>query len=272
MDRSAMDTNPIVAFYGRSDEHGRMARNPLEYVRSKELLARHLPPPPCRVLDVGGATGAYSFWLADLGYEVTLVDFSPHHIDAVQGLQQTAAHRLKAALVGDARGLEFADDSFDAVLVMGPLYHLLERNDRVRALSEARRAVVQGGLVAATVISRYASMMDGFFEGLIADPEFVPIMHRDLQTGIHQDTSRAQQYFTDAYLHRPDELEAEWNASGLNLEGIRAITSFGWTIPDLTTKWNDLAFRENLLATIRLVDQRPELLGVSSHLMALGRK
>lgn len=265
-----MKPNKVIEFYEGSDEHLRMARNPLEYLRSKEILLRHLPPPPAKILDAGGATGAYSFWLAELRYQVTLVDFTPKHIEQALEIQYSTAFRLKAALLGDARELPFSKGEFDAVLLMGPLYHLVERNDRIRVLKEACRVVIPGGPIIAAAISRYASMLDGFFDGLAADPEFVAIMDRDLQTGFHQDTSRSKRYFTDAYLHRPNELEAEFRDSGLIFNGLTAVTGFGWIVPDLKNKLDDPAYREVLLTTLRQVEDRPELMGVSSHFIGVG--
>jgi len=267
-----MDTQTVVEFYQRSDEHSRMANTPLEYLRNKEIIARYLPPAPGKVLDVGGATGAYSFWLAEKGHSVTLVDLTPKHIEQALEIQKTAAHQLSSALVADARDLPFPEGTFDVVLLMGPLYHLVDRDDRAQALREAHRVAKVGGTVLVAAISRYASMMDGFFDALVSDPEFVEILARDLLTGLHRDTSRSQRYFTDAYLHLPEELELEIRGSGLRSEGVLAVTGFGWLLPGLTSKLADPVFRDLLLNNLRTVESRPELMGVSSHFMAIGRK
>ena len=112
------------------------------------LLERFLPAPPARVLDIGGASGVYASWLSGRGYQVHLIDPVPLHRE-----QAMADGRFSVAS-GDARHLAEDDGSYDAVLLLGPLYHLTDRTDRVGALAEARRVTRPGGIVAAAVISR----------------------------------------------------------------------------------------------------------------------
>jgi ubiquinone/menaquinone biosynthesis C-methylase UbiE len=102
-------------------------------VRTQELLARLLPPPPATVLDVGGGTGVHADWLAQRGYSVHVIDPVEEHV--------TLAGRIPnvSSAVADARCLSQADESQDAVLLLGPLYHLPEREGRFQALREARR-------------------------------------------------------------------------------------------------------------------------------------
>ena len=102
------------------------------------LLERFLPAPPSRVLDVGGASGLYASWLSGRGYHVHLIDPVPLHRE-----QATTDGRFSVA-PGDARHLAEDDASYDAVLLLGPLYHLTERTDRVRTLAEARRVTRPG--------------------------------------------------------------------------------------------------------------------------------
>jgi ubiquinone/menaquinone biosynthesis C-methylase UbiE len=107
----------------------------LELVRTLELLEPALPRPPARILDVGGGPGVYAARLAAAGYTVKLVDVHPLHVE------QAREHGTFEAVLGDARELDEPDESVDAVLLLGPLYHLTDRDDRVRALAEARRVV-----------------------------------------------------------------------------------------------------------------------------------
>ncbi len=96
----------------------------LEFLRTQILLRRYLPAPPAQVLDVGGGSGVYASWLAGLGYQVHLVDPVPLH------REQAARLGGFAVSAGDARDLAQADASADAVLLLGPLYHLTSRADR----------------------------------------------------------------------------------------------------------------------------------------------
>jgi 2-polyprenyl-3-methyl-5-hydroxy-6-metoxy-1,4-benzoquinol methylase len=117
----------------------------LELVRTQEIVRRHLPAPTLRILDVGGGAGVHAEWLAGDGHVVHVVDPMPNHVEAVQRLGRSNG-RITAE-IGDARQLAAETGSADAVLLLGPLYHLTGRADRVQALAEARRVVRIGALV-----------------------------------------------------------------------------------------------------------------------------
>lgn len=120
----------ILAHYAEGLEQGRLTTGlSLELLRTQVLLERFLPAPPARVLDVGGASGTYASWLSDRGYQVHLIDPVSLH------LEQARADGRFTVAPGDARSLPEDDGSYDAVLLLGPLYHLTERTDRVRALA-----------------------------------------------------------------------------------------------------------------------------------------
>jgi SAM-dependent methyltransferase len=120
-----MDTTRVGKYYDRSTEQGRFdsSHGRLEFLRSKIILERELPPPPARIIDIGGATGAYSFWLADRGYDVSLVDLSERHVEIASEKNREAVRKLSLVERADALGLPFPDGGFDAALIMGPLYH-----------------------------------------------------------------------------------------------------------------------------------------------------
>jgi SAM-dependent methyltransferase len=259
-------------YYARGLELGRLEREGrprLEYVRTLELLDRFLPPPPALVLDVGGGPGAYAAALAERGYEVRLVDPVPLHVEHARDL---AAGRVEARL-GDARELEEADASADAVLLLGPLYHLVERSERLRALAEARRVARPGGVVVAAAISRFASLLDGLVASGYRDPDFVEIVRRDLADGRHVNPRELDrpEWFTTAYFHRPDELAAEVEEAGLELETVLAVEGPCW-IAERVDEGADPAADEILLEALRTVEADPALLGASLHLLAVGRR
>src|SRR5215212_5220861 len=132
----------ILAHYSEGIEQDRLfgGRSQLERVRTQGLLTRHLPPAPAVVLDVGGGPGVYARWLTERGYEVHLVDPVPLHVEQAQGADPKPA----SATIGDARKLDWPNARVDAVLLLGPLYHLTERDDRLQALREAHRVLRPG--------------------------------------------------------------------------------------------------------------------------------
>jgi ubiquinone/menaquinone biosynthesis C-methylase UbiE len=242
-------------------------------LRTQTILARRLPAPPAIVADVGGGPGRYALWLAERGFEVHLIDPVPLHVEqarAATAVIGTAA--LASADVGDARALRFPDESIDVVLLLGPLYHLVEQADRIKALSEARRVCHRGGLIVAAAISRFASTLDGLRNGYLDDPVFAAIAAQDRRDGQHRNPSNHPAYFTTAYFHSPRELADEFAAAGLVHEETVAVEGPAWLLPDLDAQLSDDARRATLLSALAAIEAEPTLLGVSAHLIAVGRR
>ncbi|MEU4605359.1 diguanylate cyclase [Kribbella sp. NPDC023972] len=259
-----LDHADIRSYYSTMTETDRLiatGHGRLEYVRTTELLTAHLPPPPARVLDIGGATGIYARWLAGLGYQVHLVDIVPEHVTAAL----SKSPELTAA-VGDARHLDEPDSSADAVLLLGPLYHLLQHYDRVTALREARRVLRPGGIVAAAVISRHAALLAAASRGTL-DSWQRDLAMATLANGRH-DTRLG---FTAAYFHTPDEAVAEGQDAGFHDVTIHAIEGPMWAALKTSTNpstTNDLL--ESALVCARAIEQDDALLAASAHLLIVG--
>jgi ubiquinone/menaquinone biosynthesis C-methylase UbiE len=264
----------VLAFYARGLEDQRLFRDDglLERHRTQELLLRYLPPPPAIVLDVGGGPGHYALWLAARGYEVHLVDPVPLHLEQARARSaEETAIPLASIHQGDARRLECATDRVDAVLLFGPLYHLPERTDRLRALREARRVLRADGIVLVSAISRFASALDGLVSHFFADERYAPTVWQDLTDGQHRGLPDGS-YFTTAYLHRPEELASEMTEAGFGQVNVLAIEGPGWLLQDFETQWADPMLREALLEVIRRTESEASLVGASSHLMGVGHK
>jgi ubiquinone/menaquinone biosynthesis C-methylase UbiE len=274
-DSHAPLTTEMETYYAEGREADRLASGycRLERERTQELAQRYLPPPPGEVLDVGGGAGAYAYWLAGLGYTVHLVDAMPLHVEqAERAAREHPAARLASIRVGDARRLEQADESVDAVLLLGPLYHLTEQSERARAWAETRRVLRSGGVVLAAGISRFTSLLGGLHLGFLEDPEFAAIVERDLREGQHRNPGRRRGYFTTAYFHRPEELRSEALEAGLQVDALIAVEGPAGLVGDFEGWWNDPDRRSRLLGAIRAVEREPSLLGVSPHIMVVARK
>jgi ubiquinone/menaquinone biosynthesis C-methylase UbiE len=265
----------LEAHYAEGVEADRLQRGSgrIEFARTREIVSRYLPPPPAVVFDIGGGPGVYARWLARLGYEVHLIDPVSLHVEqARQASAQQPDAPIARCTLGDARHLDRADASVDAALMLGPLYHLTERADRITALREAARIVRPGGVVLAVGISRFVSTLDGMANGYLADPVFARIVRDDLATGQHRNPTNHPAYFTTAYFHHPTKLKGEVEDAGLVHERTIGIEGPAWLAGRVGEQWDDPNWRQQIVDALRWIEEEPSLLGASQHLMVVARK
>ena len=256
----------ILEYYNQGREAGRLFRgNPLEMLRTLDLLTRYLPSAPATVLDIGGGSGVYALWLAARGYSVHLIDPVPLHVkQATAGSAAQPDHPLASIQLGDARALGFADNSVDAVLMLGPLYHLQDHADRIQAFREMYRVLNVGGVFCGAAISRFAGFTDGVLRGMLSDPAYVSIVENGLRDGKHSPNGLA--YFTNTYFHHPDELVTEAQAGGFLDGKVFAIEGLaGWSLGEHGF-WNDPVQLDTILKFTRQLEREPSIIGASSHL------
>jgi SAM-dependent methyltransferase len=253
----------ISGYYARGGEVDRLnvGRGRLEFLRTQDVLRRLLPARPAGVLDVGGGAGVHARWLAADGYQVRLVDPMPLHV------QHASAIAGVDAVLGDARRLDEPDAAYQATLLLGPLYHLPERRDRVAALREAARVTVPGGLVAAATISRYAGLYDTLVRGRYLESDVRRITDAAVMTGVHEPFDK--DLFTLAYFHHPDEILDEFTEAGLTTAARYALEGGAWLFADRDGWLEGDERTVALLDALRSVEQEPSLFGITSHLLTV---
>jgi len=261
----------IVLHYTESfDESKRLADGfgQLERARTLELIARYLPEPPAVVLDVGGASGPYSFPIAGWGHTVHLIDIVPKHVEQAQAkAERPGMPALASARVGDARALDFSDESADVVLMHGPLYHLTEIHDRMLALSEARRVLKPGGVLLAFAITRYAGAVYGITKGLIYDAGYRRMIQTEVETGHRTNPPDGVNTLPNAFFHLPEELSGEVEAAGFRCEALLGVVGPAWLVPDIDADWSDPAKRACMIEMARMLENEPVL---GPRLLAVG--
>ena len=275
-----MDAQPpefdstIAGYYDQAPEEDRLEHGAflLEAIRTRELIQRFAPAAPATVVDIGGAAGAYALWLTQAGYTVHLLDRVPRLVAEARRRSATCSRPLASCEVGDARTTNFSDATADIVLLLGPLYHLTTTTDRARALVEAARVLKPGGLLFAAAISRWASALDGLVRDLFRDPQFAAIVEQDVREGQHRNPTGRLDYFTTAYFHRPEDFRAEVLHAGLLVDGVFGIEGPGWLLPDVNVRLQDARRRDDLLRVARMFESEPSLIGISAHLLLVGRK
>ena len=264
----------IHRYYDLGHEQGRLRHETgeIERLRMEDILRRWLPSPPAVICDVGGAAGIYAFPLAEKGYFVHLTDPVLLHIQQAHSYAKGAGTPLASITEGDARALNFPDAFADAVLLLGPLYHLVEKSDRLTALREACRVLKPGGILIAAAISRYASLMDGLRSGAFNDEQFRQIVWTDLSSGRHRNPTNSPEYFTTAYFHKPEELYSEIAEAGFQDVRLPGVEGPAWAAAQFHSALSDPEQRKALLEMLAGIEEEPSIAGASAHFLAIARK
>ena len=271
------DAPDLVGFYSEGTyERDRLARGRgrLEFARTQELLARFLPAAPARVLDVGGGPGVYAASLAGQGYDVELVDVVPALVEQARALSAAQREQPFTASLGDARRLKFPDASADAVVELGPLYHLTEAADRYQALAEAYRVLRPGAPLLAGAISRFTVPLDAMRAGTLDQAAA-----RRMQSGVlASGRLEGSGTFTGAYMHRPNEFADELASAGFQEVKLLGVEGPGWMLFETSgregspgTPVGDDVLLEAAIECARATESDPSLLGASAHLLGVAR-
>jgi SAM-dependent methyltransferase len=265
----------IRVYYGTEfDESdrlvGRSGQGVLEFERTQQIVCERVIA-GSRIIDIGGASGVHAARLADRGYEVLLIDPVPRHVEAA------STHGTFTAVLGDARSLPVDDHGFDAALLLGPLYHLVDRRDRLRAWSEAIRVVRPGGWVFAAGVSRLSAMA------------WVTVVEPSIalaNTGVATTRSPMPEKwrrlieegagelgptgFPGGHFHLADDLEREALDAGL-----RDVRTVGLEGPGAQAIEISRSHDRRLIAAARTLaeayESQPGLRDLSPHLLAFGR-
>jgi SAM-dependent methyltransferase len=250
------------------------AAGAIEFAVNCHYIAAHLPP-CARVLDIGGGPGRYAIWLARRGHPVVLADLSPKLL-AIAREQVAAAGvstNVREIVEADARDLSrWADASFDAVLSMGPFYHLPDDADRERAAKELVRVLRPSGVACIALMSRYAFLRRTMAlpdeNAHLTQAEFV---RRLLEEGVFINDIPGR--FTSGYGVQPAEVAPFFAQFGL--ERLSLLSSEGLSVgieePLAEMAKNVPATYQKALDLIIRTASAPSVLGMSSHLLYIGR-
>lgn len=249
----------------------------IEYERTCEILLEMLPSPPAIIYDIGGGYGEYSWWLASKGYNVSLYDISETNIKMAEEMVAVYPnYSLDCMEVSDARSINRLDESADAILLMGPLYHIVEYSERICALKESFRLLKPGGLLFTAAITRYSYMLwavttYGLSNELLGEKEAQEMIAHDLLDGQY---IRNPKYrgMGRSFFHLPSELKSEIESAGLNNVDIRGVIGPAWLVPNLEEQWKDKSRRKNIMNIVRMVEKDDSIMGLSKHLLAISQK
>ena len=262
MDRSEM----MNLLYSKKEknEDSRLTRSrhgQLEYLTTMNYIHKFVPP-ESKVLEAGAGTGRYSAALAMEGYDVTAVELVKSNLEIlrrnVAGLENITSYQ------GDAEDLSlFADNSFDAVLVLGPMYHLFEKAEQHRALDEAIRVSKPDGIIMVAFLSVYSIMYNNYLLGNFREG-IEENFDADLQVRHFK-----EQWFTGFDIKEFEELFSEKSVQKIALAGTDSVLELAEKahVMDLS----DEDFRLFSEYHLKVCEKR-ELLGTQTHLLYICRK
>ena len=266
----------VIKYYQSFDEWGRLDREPVEFIVNKAYIQRYLPSLG-RIADIGAGPGKYSLALAKEGYEITLIDLVPRLVE--QARSKAAELQLEQQFAGfhvaDARDLrEWPDDHFDACLLLGPLYHLQNEEDRIKAVSEVYRITRKDGLVFAAFMTRIRHLTTSILYPEAWKPNHtIEGIDSFLESGVfnHRDEGR----FTGAYFFDMEGIAPFMESAGfecVKLIGSGSIAS-GMSVDqwDYWGKQGADVYRK-VIGKIVEAAENPYIRGASSHVMYIGRK
>lgn len=263
-----METNQyLIEHYSNYDEDSRLLprHGSVEFLTTMRYIEKYIRPDD-RILEIGAGTGRYSHTLARRGYAVDAVELVEHNIDVFR--QNTMPEENITVTQGNALDLSvFPDESYDITLLLGPLYHLYTKEDKMCALNEAIRVTKQGGVIfAAYVISDGCLLDEGFLRGNISVSEYVKTGLLDPETFAAK--SEPKDLFELVRKEDVDEL-----MSSLPVDRLHYVASDGCALllRDSIDKMDDETFKLYLKYHFATCE-REDLLGITSHALDIFRK
>ena len=263
----------IIDYYQQFDEWGRLDREPIEYKVNWHYIKKYLPN-SAHILDNGAGPGKYSMALAKEGYNVTLSDLTPKLVEVAKekAIELNLEQQFDDFLVADACNLErLTDEKFDASLMLGPMYHLQNEDDRILAINELNRVTKRDGLVFVAFMPRSKHIFNSLMRPEIWKPnDNIEAIQHFSKTGCfnHSDANR----FTGAYYYEIKDIEPFMESHGF--QTIQLIGSnIATTLDDANWDyWRNKGEEQQVLDFIINNSGDPYLLGMSSHLLYIGKK
>ena len=271
----------VLSGYNSGIEYNRLRTDLglIEFERTKELLLENLPKPPAVIYDIGGGYGEYSWWLASLGYEVHLFDISETNITMSYRLGENyPGISLAAQEISDARGLSRPNESADAILFMGPLYHIVEKEERLLALKECFRLLKRSGVLFTAAITPYATLLwattvFGTKNNLLEEEAFIKMVERELLDGEHiKPLNSNYKGMGRSHFHSAEELKNELSEGGFGSHVVHGVVGCAWLAQNIDELWKNPVSREALMKTVRMMDTRDDIMGLSTHILAVSHK
>ena len=261
-----MEYGYLEQYYNGYDENSRLLTNcgRVEYLTTMRYIQRYVKP-GSRILEVGAGTGRYSIALSRAGHRLTAVELIQHNIDVFKS-QLTPQDDIEI-LQGNAMDLSaLEDDTFDAVLVLGPLYHLYTEDDQLAVLREARRVLKADGTLFAAYCLNEATMIQFCFKG--DGQNMLDCLEKHMLTADYKCLSTPADLFQMMRAEEIDHLNALCGLQRIQLVGIDTFANY---MRDRIDGWSEEVFQAFLQYHFSICE-RPDIIGVSNHVLDILRK
>lgn len=249
----------VTEYYNNYDEEGRLNARKPEYLTTMRYIQKYLKP-GSKILEIGAATGRYSITLADMGYDVTAVEFVESNLNILKN-KIKANHNI-TAVWGDARKLDFIESStYDMVLLLGPMYHLYNDADKHKAISEALRVCKTGGTIFVAYCNNDTTMLQLFVQHKLSD-------YLDCIDNHFHAISKPELVFELYRKEDIDKIMSSFDVQRLNYVGVDMLSNaFDEAFDEMTDKEFDLYMKYHYT-----ICEREDMTGLSFHMLDIFRK
>lgn len=249
-----MNEENLINYYNKFNEDKRLntKHGEIEYITTMKYIHKYLKPNN-KIIEIGAGTGKYSISLSNEGYDVTAVELVKHNLKEIE----KKSNKVKTIL-GNAINLKkIKNNTYDITLLLGPMYHLITKEEKIKALEEAKRITKKNGIIiVAYCMNDYAVLIHGFRDNYIKEA----IKNNDIDSNFHLTPKN-----TDLYSRVTIDDINELNKI-VNLERIKIISSDGPSnyIRNILNKMDEETF--NIFINYHLSTcERPDLIGAGAH-------
>ena len=257
-----MNEKELIEYYNKFNEDKRLTRRhgkvefivTLKYIH--DYLSKMNNP---KIIDIGAGTGKYSIELSNQGYDVTAIELVKHNLSYIKKYDKIKSYQ------GNAIDLsKFKDETFDLTLLFGPMYHLIDENDKIKALNEAKRITKKDGIImVAYIMNDYCILTHGFKDNNILNA---------IENKMIDDSFKCIKWDNNLYsVYRIEDID-KLNEK-VNLNRIKIITPDGPAnyMRNTLNKMSDKEF-DKFIEYVLSISDRKDMIGSSAHTIDILKK
>lgn len=257
-----MNEKELIEYYNKFNEDKRLTRRhgKVEFIVTLKYIHDYLNKMNNpKIIDIGAGTGKYSIELSNQGYDVTAIELVKHNLSYIKKYDKIKSYQ------GNAIDLSrFKDETFDLTLLFGPMYHLIDENDKIKALNEAKRITKKDGIImVAYIMNDYCILTHGFKDNNILNA---------IKNKMIDDSFKCIKWDNNLYsVYRIEDID-KLNEK-VNLNRIKIITPDGPAnyMRNTLNKMSDKEF-DKFIEYVLSISDRKDMIGSSAHTIDILKK